>query len=100
MDSQKCPDQFSATGEGCRANHHGRTAGSAMHSSRCKEVAISLKANTEGRGHDRLPCHWQVMQGIVKAKRETHHDDGSADFYFIQLLQEVAGPKRLQEDCF
>jgi hypothetical protein len=53
--------------------------------------ALALEAQPERRGDDRLPHHRQVMQRVVEAEREAHHQQRHADLHALQVGLQVAG---------
>src|SRR5882724_2144968 len=99
MDAEEHPRQISATRPlRGHASDHRSAARAAVHLRVSQEVALSLKAQAERRGDNRLSHHRQMMPGVVKAQRETNDQHSRSHFYLVQLLYQMIGCKRLEEE--
>src|SRR5262245_36493787 len=98
MYTQEHPRQISTPRPlpGLTRNHRS-AARAAVHLRVRQEVALSLKAEAERRGGDRLPHHEQMVQCVVKPQREAHDEHSRSDFYFIQLFDQMIGCKGLNK---
>ncbi len=66
------------------ARHYGSATGAAVHTRVGQEIAVALKAHAEGRCDNRLTRHRQVMQSIVKTKREAGDQHWRADLDIVE----------------
>ena len=98
MDAEEHPRQVSTTRllPGLTSNHRS-AARAAVHPRISQEIALSLKAEAERRGDDRLSYHRQMMPRVVKTQRKTDDQHSRSDFYLIQLLDQMIGRKRLKQ---
>src|SRR4029077_5259394 len=99
VDAEQHPRQFSTPRPlRCHPGDHWSAACAAVHLRIGQEVALSLKTDAECRGDDCLSHDGQMMQGVVKTKWKTNHEDPRSDFDFIQVLHKVIGCKRLKQE--
>lgn len=61
---------------GIVVHHHRCTAGAAVASCTGQKVTLALATQTERRRDDGLPHHRQMVQRVLKAQRESHHQPG------------------------
>src|SRR5262249_59963812 len=98
MYTQEHPRQISTTGPlpGLTRNHRS-AACAAVHPRVRQEIALSLKAEAERRGDDRLSHHREMMQYVVKPQWKADDQHSRSDFYFIQLFDQMIGGKGLDK---
>jgi len=93
-------DRRRAARRRCRGTHHHRcAAGAAVRACVGEEVALALEAHAERRRHRRLAHHRQVVQGVVKAQRKTHHQQRFAGRHDLEIRPQVRWREGAHDDA-